>query len=95
MPLLLGVIADDYTGATDIASTLVNQGLRVTQLLGVPEESFEPGDAQAIVIALKSRTNAAAEAVAWSLQALRWLRARGAGQIRVQVLLNLRFHRRR
>jgi uncharacterized protein YgbK (DUF1537 family) len=39
MKLMLGVIADDVTGATDIASTLVNQGLRVTQVLGVPDEN--------------------------------------------------------
>ena len=81
MKLMLGVIADDATGATDIASTLVNQGLRVTQVLGVPGESFDPGEAQVIVVALKSRTNAATEAVAWSLQALHWLRAQGAEQI--------------
>ena len=81
MKLMLGVIADDVTGATDIASTLVNQGLRVTQVLGVPGESFDPGEAQAIVVALKSRSNAAYDAVAWSLQALRWLRTRGAEQI--------------
>ena len=81
MKLMLGVIADDVTGATDIASTLVNQGLRVTQLLGVPGKSFDPGEAQVIVIALKSRTNAAAQAVARSLQALHWLRAQGAEQI--------------
>ena len=81
MKLMLGVIADDVTGATDIASTLVNQGLRVTQVLGVPGESFDPGEAQVIVVALKSRTNAAVEAVTWSLQALHWLRAQGAEQI--------------
>lgn len=46
MKLMLGVIADDVTGATDIASTLVNQGLRVTQVLGVPDELFDPGEAQ-------------------------------------------------
>jgi uncharacterized protein YgbK (DUF1537 family) len=81
MKLMLGVIADDVTGATDIASTIVNQGLRVTQVLGVPDELFDPGEAQAIVVALKSRSNAATEAVAWSLQALHWLRAQGAEQI--------------
>lgn len=81
MKLMLGVIADDVTGATDIASTLVNQGLRVTQVLGVPGGSFDLGEAQVIVVALKSRTNAATEAVAWSLQALHWLRAQGAEQI--------------
>jgi len=45
---MLGVIANDVTGATDIASTLVNQGLRVTQLPGVCGESFDPCEAQVI-----------------------------------------------
>jgi len=81
MKLLLGIIADDFTGATDVASTLVQQGMRVIQVLGVPAANFDSGDAQAIVIALKSRTNPSAVAVDWSLRALRWLRARGAPQI--------------
>lgn len=46
--LMLGVIANDVTGATDIASTLVNQGLRVMQLPGVCGESFDPCEAQVI-----------------------------------------------
>jgi uncharacterized protein YgbK (DUF1537 family) len=81
MKRMLGVIVDDVTGAADIASTLVNQGLRVTQVLGVPDELFDPGEAKAIVVALKSRSNAVAEAMAWSLQALHGLRAQGAEQI--------------
>jgi uncharacterized protein YgbK (DUF1537 family) len=81
MSLLIGAIADDFTGATDIANTFARQGMRVTQILGVPDKSFDTGDAQAIVIALKSRTNPSAEAVRWSLDTLHWLQARGAQQV--------------
>ena len=81
MTVLLGAIADDFTGATDLASTLVKAGMRVTQVIGVPDGATEIGDVQAVVVALKSRTNAAAEAVAWSLAALAWLRQQGAQQI--------------
>ena len=81
MTLLTGIIADDFTGATDIASTLVKQGMRVTQFLGLPDADSDPGDAQAVVIALKSRTIPASDAVAQSLQALAWLRHRRAQRI--------------
>ncbi len=81
MSIVLGCIADDFTGATDLANTLVGQGMRTVQLIGVPAEAAEIGDADAVVVALKSRTAAADEAVRWSLDALAWLRARGAAQI--------------
>jgi uncharacterized protein YgbK (DUF1537 family) len=81
MSLLLGCIADDFTGATDLASMLVRQGMATVQLIGVPGAGIDPGDAQAVVVALKSRTIAADEAVRQSLAALGWLRAQGAGQI--------------
>ena len=81
MNLLLGVIADDFTGATDIANTLVQQGMRVTQVIGVPDAHTDTGDAEAVVVALKSRTAPASEAVGWSLSALQWLRESGAKQI--------------
>ena len=76
--LLLGCIADDFTGATDLANNLVRAGMRVVQAIGVPEQ---PADADAVVVALKSRTLPVDEAVAQSLAALRWLRAHGAQQI--------------
>ena len=76
--LLLGCIADDFTGATDLANNLVRAGMRVVQAIGVPEQ---PADADAVVVALKSRTVPVDEAVAQSLAALRWLRAHGAQQI--------------
>ncbi len=75
--MILGVIADDHTGATDVASMLVRSGLRTVQIIGVPTASTEPGDVDAVVIALKSRTIAPAEAIEQSLAALRWLQQRG------------------
>ncbi len=79
-PLLLGCIADDFTGATDLANNLVRAGLRTVQTIGVPEQPLA-GAADAVVVALKSRTIAAAEAVAQSLAALGWLRAQGVRQV--------------
>lgn len=78
--LLLGCIADDLTGATDLCNTLVKGGMRTVQIIGVPSADFDVPDADAVVVALKSRTIPAAEAVAMSLGALEWLRARGARQ---------------
>ena len=79
-PLLLGAIADDFTGATDLANTLVRAGMRTVQTIGVPPAGYDVA-ADAIVVALKSRTKPAAEAVADSMAALAWLRARGARQV--------------
>jgi uncharacterized protein YgbK (DUF1537 family) len=79
-PLRLGCIADDFTGATDLANNLVRAGMRVVQAIGVPAEGIE-GDADAVVVALKTRTIAPTDAIAQSLDALRWLRAHGAGQV--------------
>jgi uncharacterized protein YgbK (DUF1537 family) len=81
MSLLLGCIADDFTGATDLASMLVRQGMATVQLIGVPDAAVDIGDARAVVVALKSRTIPAAEAIRQSLAALGWLQAQGARQI--------------
>ncbi|WP_122366578.1 3-oxo-tetronate kinase [Pseudomonas coronafaciens] len=79
---LLGCIADDFTGATDLANMLVRGGMRTVQSIGIPSVEMAAGlDADAIVIALKSRTTPSAEAVAESLAALEWLRERGCEQI--------------
>jgi uncharacterized protein YgbK (DUF1537 family) len=78
--LKLGCIADDFTGATDLANNLVRSGLRVVQAIGVPREPLGT-EVDAVVVALKSRTIPPAEAVAQSLEALRWLQAHGARQI--------------
>lgn len=79
--LLLGCIADDFTGATDLANTLVRNGMRTIQIIGVPDGLDVPAEAEAIVVALKSRTAPAAEAVAQSVASCRWLRQAGARQI--------------
>ncbi|CAM5597843.1 HPr kinase OS=Streptomyces antimycoticus OX=68175 GN=SANT12839_005330 PE=3 SV=1 [Streptomyces antimycoticus] len=82
MGIRLGCIADDFTGATDLANNLVRAGMRVVQLIDVPPGGAEePLDADAVVIALKSRTVPAADAVEASLRALAWLRSAGAEQI--------------
>jgi uncharacterized protein YgbK (DUF1537 family) len=80
MPILLGAIADDFTGATDLANTLVRQGMRTVQLIGVPTAA-PPEEVDAIVVALKSRTIPASQAVEQSLAALAWLRQAGARQV--------------
>lgn len=72
----LGVIADDFTGATDIASFLVQNGLTTIQFNGIPA-SEEMTEAQAIVISLKSRSCPADQAVSQSLAALAWLQKQG------------------
>jgi 3-dehydrotetronate 4-kinase len=78
---LLGCIADDFTGATDLANNLVRSGMRTVQTIGVPTDLNAPVDADAVVVALKSRTIAAADAVSQSLAALRWLQSHGVHQI--------------
>jgi uncharacterized protein YgbK (DUF1537 family) len=78
--ILLGCIADDFTGATDLANNLVRAGMRVVQTIGVPDGPLD-AQADAVVVALKSRTIPAAEAIAQSLAALTWLQAQGAQQI--------------
>jgi uncharacterized protein YgbK (DUF1537 family) len=79
--MLLGAIADDLTGATDLCLTLAREGMSVIQTVGVPAPEVDTGDAEAVVVALKSRTIPAAEAVALSLDAARFLRDRGARQL--------------
>lgn len=78
---VLGCIADDFTGATDLANNLVRAGMRTVQTIGVPADAQLASDADAIVVALKSRTNPPEEAVRESLEALRWLRAQGVEQV--------------
>ena len=78
--LLLGCIADDFTGATDLANNLVRAGMRAIQTIGVPTTPLT-SDVDVVVIALKSRTIPAADAVAQSVAALHWLQAQGAQQI--------------
>jgi uncharacterized protein YgbK (DUF1537 family) len=78
--MLLGCIADDFTGATDLANMLVRGGMRTVQTIGVPAAPLAQ-DVDAVVVALKSRTIAAPAAVAQSLTALAWLQQTGCQQI--------------
>lgn len=77
----LGVIADDFTGATDIAGFLVENGLSTLQLSGVPQHDGDLPQVDAVVISLKSRSCPAGEAVRDSLAALAWFQARGCPRI--------------
>ena len=79
--MLLGCIADDFTGATDLANTLTRQGMATVVLLGVPRKDAVVGVADSVVVALKSRSIPANEAVSQSLAALDWLRHHGARQL--------------
>ena len=79
-PLLLGCIADDFTGATDLANNLVRAGMRVVQTIGVPNAPLS-AEVDAVVVALKSRTISPQDAIDQSLQALQWLQDQGAQQI--------------
>lgn len=77
--MLLGCIGDDFTGSSDLANTLARQGMRAVQYVGVPSGPADL-DVEAGVVALKSRTIPAAEAVTQSLKALKWLKAQGCRQ---------------
>ena len=87
MTVLLGCIADDFTGGTDLAGMLVKAGMRTVQMIGVPQEPIGD-DIDAVVIALKSRTNPVEDAIAESLAALRWLQ--GAGCLAVPDACSVR-----
>lgn len=77
MTTILGCIADDFTGATDLAGLLARSGVRVNLRIGIPDAP--PTDTAAFeVIALKSRTAPVADAVAQARAALKWLQAAGA-----------------
>jgi len=78
--MLLGVIADDFTGASDVANTLAKAGMSTAMYVGVPDATAAERGA-AGVIALKSRSISAADAVSQSLAACDWLLARGCRQI--------------
>jgi 3-dehydrotetronate 4-kinase len=79
--MLIGAIADDLTGATDLALTLSRHGMRAAQLVGVPESNRSFDDVDAVVVALKLRTIAADEAVAQSVAAAQKLLTAGARQL--------------
>ncbi|WP_136065854.1 3-oxo-tetronate kinase [Modicisalibacter radicis] len=81
MSIVLGAIADDFTGATDLANNLVRAGMRCIQTIGVPDHDLDADDVDAVVVALKSRSCPAEQAVNDSLSALAWLQAQGARQL--------------
>jgi 3-dehydrotetronate 4-kinase len=85
LTMILGCIADDFTGATDVANNLVRAGMRVVQVIGVPSSGDRIDNADAVVVALKSRTAPVEAAVADSLAAASWLRGHGAQQIYFKV----------
>jgi uncharacterized protein YgbK (DUF1537 family) len=83
--LKLGCIADDYTGASDLANTLTRAGLRTVQTIGVPADDLALPEVDAVVVSLKSRSIEAAQAVSRSQAAETWLRGRGAGHILFKI----------
>lgn len=80
MSILLGCIADDFTGATDLANNLVRNGMCVSQTIGIPQHNLN-SELDAVVVALKSRNIEPEDAIAQSLEALEYLLAQGAQQI--------------
>ncbi|MEN0138674.1 MAG: 3-oxo-tetronate kinase [Rhodococcus sp. (in: high G+C Gram-positive bacteria)] len=78
---MLGCIADDYTGGTDVAAALRRGGLRTVLLFGPPDPQLRLGECDAVVVALKTRSLPAEQAVEMSLRAQHWLRERGTRQV--------------
>jgi uncharacterized protein YgbK (DUF1537 family) len=85
MTLALGCIADDYTGASDLANTLTRGGLRTVQTIGIPADDLVLPEVDAVVVALKSRSIEAGLAVSRSRAAEKWLRGRGAGHVLFKI----------
>jgi uncharacterized protein YgbK (DUF1537 family) len=83
--LKLGCIADDYTGASDLANTLTRAGLRTVQTIGVPASDLALPEVDAVVVSLKSRSIEAAVAVERSRAAEKWLRGRGAAHVLFKI----------
>ncbi|NEH38302.1 3-oxo-tetronate kinase [Rhizobium ruizarguesonis] len=85
MAILLGSIADDYTGASDLANTLTKNGLRTVQTVGIPDPALALPDVDAVVVSLKIRSVPASDAVAAAASAERWLRQRGAAHVLYKI----------
>ncbi|CAN5478106.1 four-carbon acid sugar kinase family protein [soil metagenome] len=85
MTLALGCIADDYTGASDLANTLTRCGLRTVQTIGIPANDLALPEVDAVVVSLKSRSIEAAKAVEWSRAADAWIRSRGADHVMFKI----------
>ena len=85
MTLALGCIADDYTGASDLANTLTRAGLRTVQTIGIPADDLALPEVDAVVVSLKSRSIEAGLAVSRSRAAETWLRGRGASHVLFKI----------
>ncbi|MBB2834181.1 UNVERIFIED_ORG: uncharacterized protein YgbK (DUF1537 family) [Rhizobium esperanzae] len=85
MAISLGSIADDYTGASDLANTLTKNGLRTVQTVGIPDPSLALPEVDAVVVSLKIRSVPASEAVTAATEAERWLRQQGAGHVLYKI----------
>ena len=85
MTLKLGCIADDYTGASDLANTLTRAGLRTVQTIGVPSDDLALPEVDAVVVSLKSRSIEAGLAVERSRAAEKWMRGRGADHVLFKI----------
>jgi uncharacterized protein YgbK (DUF1537 family) len=85
MTLALGCIADDYTGASDLANTLTRCGLRTVQTIGVPAADLALPEVDAVVVSLKSRSIEASVAVSRSRAAEQWMRERGAAHVLFKI----------
>jgi uncharacterized protein YgbK (DUF1537 family) len=85
MPLLLGAVADDYTGASDLANTLTRNGLSTVQTIGVPPAVLDLDGIEAVVIALKIRSVEAHHAVEAASEAYDWLVSRGARHVMYKI----------
>jgi 3-dehydrotetronate 4-kinase len=83
--LALGCIADDYTGASDLANTLTRSGLRTVQTIGVPSDDLALPEVDAVVVSLKSRSIEAGLAVTRSRAAEKWLRSRGTPHVLFKI----------
>jgi uncharacterized protein YgbK (DUF1537 family) len=83
--IVLGCIGDDYTGSSDLANALTRAGLRTIQTIGVPADDLDLPEADAVVVALKSRSIAPDDAVAMALPAHAWLKARGVRHVMFKV----------
>jgi len=83
--LALGCIADDYTGASDLANTLTRCGLRTVQTIGVPASDLALPEVDAVVVSLKSRSIEAGLAVTRSRAAEKWMRSRGASHVLFKI----------
>jgi uncharacterized protein YgbK (DUF1537 family) len=83
--IVLGAVADDYTGATDLANSFARAGLRTIQTIGVPDTALPLAECDALVVALKSRSIPADEAVALSRRAHDWLREQGCAHVLFKI----------